>query len=218
MENILQSFTSTGLVPVFNHRDPEVGCLVVQACYDAGLRVFEWTNRGSEAGKIFPAIHEYIRQNCPGMWLGVGSVFDGETCRTFHRMGASFIVSPVLEPEMAKTCMELSIPWIPGCGTATEIHQALKWGARLVKIFPGDSVGGPGFVKAVLGPIPSVKIMPTGGVSPDEDNLKAWFKAGVYCVGMGSRLFTSELIQDRTRLTDEIRSAIGMIERIRSAG
>jgi 2-dehydro-3-deoxyphosphogluconate aldolase/(4S)-4-hydroxy-2-oxoglutarate aldolase len=134
-------------------------------------------------------------------------------------MGASFIVSPVLDPDLADTCKELKVLWIPGCGTVTEIHQAQKWGAGIVKIFPGDAVGGPGFVKAVLGPMPWAQIMPTGGVSPDEGNLKAWFTAGVCCVGMGSQLFTKERTgdPDPEKLTSEIRKTIHIIEECRKS-
>ena len=216
MKTIADSFKVSGLVPVFNHKDPETGFRVVQACYDAGLRVFEWTNRGEEASLLFGMIKEYIDKHCRGMILGAGSVFDAETCRKFHSMGAGFIVSPILEPEMSLACKEVKVPWIPGCGTLTEIHQALKWGATIVKIFPGDSVGGPGFVKAVRGPMPWVQIMPTGGVSPDYENLKAWFDAGVVCVGMGSKLFTKDLILDGPRLAEAVHHTLDMITRIRN--
>jgi len=214
MENIRNQIVSGGMVPVFNHTDQEIACRVVKACYDGGLRVFEWTNRGVEAEGMFKVVKEFISKNCPGMLLGVGSVFDGDTCRRFHAMGASFIVSPVVDPEMAKACKELKVMWIPGCGTVTEIFQAQKWGAGIVKIFPGDAVGGPGFVKAVLGPMPWAQIMPTGGVSPEPDNLKAWFKAGVCCVGMGSKLFTKERINDpdSEKLVLEIKIVMQTIE------
>ena len=215
MEGVKEIIVAGGMVPVFNHKDPEVGCRVVQACYDAGLRVFEWTNRGAEAEGLFKVIKGYIDTNCTGMILGAGSVFDGETVKRFHGMGASFIVSPVLEPEMALACKKLKMMWIPGCGTATEIHQANKWGAEIVKIFPGDSAGGPGFVKAVLGPMPWAQIMPTGGVSPDIDNLKAWFDAGVCCVGMGSKLFKKELIAVQASLTTAIKTTLELIREIR---
>jgi 2-dehydro-3-deoxyphosphogluconate aldolase/(4S)-4-hydroxy-2-oxoglutarate aldolase len=216
MNKVVDSIRDAGMVPVFNHKDPETGYCVVQACYDAGLRVFEWTNRGEEATVMFKTIKEYIDKHCPGMILGAGSVFDPETCRKFHSMGAGFIVSPILEPEMSLACKEVKVLWIPGCGTLTEIHQALKWGATIVKIFPGDSVGGPGFVRAVRGPMPWVQIMPTGGVSPDYDNLKAWFDAGVCCVGMGSKLFTKELIADGAQLTEKVKNTMEMISEIRS--
>lgn len=217
MNRIKEIIVSGGMVPVFNHADKEMAFRVVKACYDAGLRVFEWTNRGAEAAGLFKIIREYIDKNCSGMLLGAGSVFDGETCRKFHGMGASFIVSPVMDPDMAKACKELKVLWIPGCGTVTEIHQAQKCGAGIVKIFPGDAVGGPGFVKAVLGPMPWAQIMPTGGVSPDPENLKAWFKSGVCCVGMGSQLFTKERISDPdpANLVSEIRKILKIIEECR---
>jgi len=215
MNKLLDTIKDAGMVPVFNHKDPETGYRVVQACYDAGLRVFEWTNRGEGAAVLFGMVKQYMADRCTGMLLGAGSVFDADTCRQFRFMGADFIVSPILDPEMSLSCKELKIPWIPGCGTLTEIHQAQKWGAEIVKIFPGDAVGGPGFVKAVLGPMPWAQIMPTGGVSPDHDNLKAWFDAGVVCVGMGSKLFTKELIRDGPRLTETVRSTLELIGKIR---
>jgi 2-dehydro-3-deoxyphosphogluconate aldolase/(4S)-4-hydroxy-2-oxoglutarate aldolase len=206
------------MVPVFNHTDQEVALRIVKACYDAGLRVFEWTNRGAEAEGMFRVIKQFVDSDCPGMVLGVGSIFDGFTCRKFHAMGAGFVVSPVIDPELAKVCDELELLWIPGCGTVTEIYQAYKWGASIVKIFPGDAVGGPGFVKAVLGPMPWAQIMPTGGVSPDPDNLRAWFKSGVCCVGMGSQLFTPDRINSRNPdgLISEIKKSLNIIKECRT--
>jgi 2-dehydro-3-deoxyphosphogluconate aldolase/(4S)-4-hydroxy-2-oxoglutarate aldolase len=217
IEEISDLIIAGGMVPVFNNSDKEVAFRVVKACYDAGLRVFEWTNRGVEAAGMFKVIKEFIDRNCPDMILGAGSVFDGENCRKFQQMGASFIVSPILDPDMAAECKELKILWIPGCGTITEIHQAQKWGAGIVKIFPGDAVGGPGFVKAVLGPMPWAQIMPTGGVSPDPENLNAWFNAGVCCVGMGSQLFTKARIADKDpeNLVAEIRTTLNHIKECR---
>lgn len=214
MDRVKELIISGRMVPVFNHKDREIGFRVIQSCYDAGLHVFEWTNRGNEAADLFVQMKNYVDRNCPGMVLGAGSVFDGETAGRFIEKGASFIVSPVLEPEMGRVCKDLKTLWIPGCGTVTEIHQALKWGAGIVKIFPGDAVGGPAFVKAVLGPMPWAPIMPTGGVSPDHDNLKAWFGAGVCCVGMGSKLFTRELIADGPFLTGTIRKTLEIIRNL----
>jgi 2-dehydro-3-deoxyphosphogluconate aldolase / (4S)-4-hydroxy-2-oxoglutarate aldolase len=216
-KEIKEVIISGGMVPVFNHADQETAFRVVKACYDAGLKVFEWTNRGPEAIVLFRIIKDFIHKNCPGMILGAGSLFDGEACRKFHALGASFIVSPVLEPEMARVCKELDILWIPGCGTVTEIHQAQKWGAEIVKIFPGDAVGGPGFVKALLGPMPWAQVMPTSGVSPDPENLKAWFRSGVCCVGMGSQLFTRERIndQDPESIISEIKKTLKIINECR---
>jgi 2-dehydro-3-deoxyphosphogluconate aldolase/(4S)-4-hydroxy-2-oxoglutarate aldolase len=217
MDKIKDKITEGGMVPVFNHKDEQVAYRVVKACYDVGLRVFEWTNRGAEAAGMFKLVKKFIDQNCPGMVLGVGSIFDGDGVRSFHEMGASFIVSPIIDPDMARVCKDLNILWIPGCGTVTEIFMAQKSGAEIVKIFPGDAVGGPAFVKAVLGPMPWSLIMPTGGVSPQNENLRAWFKAGVCCVGMGSQLFTAERISnpDPENLILEIRKTLNIIQECR---
>lgn len=214
MSVIEKAISECRLVPVFNHPDAETGCRVVQACYDAGLRVFEWTNRGEHAADNFLIVKEYINQHCPGFYLGAGSIFDAKTCREFYQKGADFIVSPILDPDIASACNELKILWIPGCGTLTEIHQAQKWGAGIIKIFPGDAVGGPGFVQSILSPMPWARLMPTGGVSPDYINLKAWFDAGVVCVGMGSKLFTPDLVSDTMLLTRKIKEVREIIEEI----
>ena len=123
------------------------------------------------------------------MMLGVGSVIDAGTTALYLQLGANFIVSPLINAEMAKTCNRRKVAWMPGCGSVTEINYAEELGAEVVKIFPGSQVGGPSFVKAVKGPLPWSSIMPTGGVSPTEENLKEWFEAGVHCVGIGSKLF-----------------------------
>jgi 2-dehydro-3-deoxyphosphogluconate aldolase/(4S)-4-hydroxy-2-oxoglutarate aldolase len=162
-------------------------------------------------------VKEFADRNCPDMLLGAGSVLSEETCRQFREMGASFIVSPAMDPDMAKVCNELEVLWIPGCGTVTEIHQAQKWGAGIVKIFPGDAVGGPAFIKAVLGPMPWSQIMPTGGVSPDPENIGSWFSAGACCLGMGSQLFTKERISDPDPrdLVSAIKSTMNIIRECR---
>ncbi len=217
MNELLEIIKSSGLVPVFNHDDPVTAKRVIRACYDAGLRVFEWTNRGDQAMLIFSRIIHYVKDEMPEMIVGVGSVFNGGTARDYVLLGAMFIVSPVLDPGLSETCKELDVLWIPGAGTATEIYQARKWGASIIKIFPGDAVGGPAFVKAILGPMPDVQLMPTGGVSPTRENLAGWFNAGVCCVGIGSKLFTRELVEDEdsTKLIESIRGALEIIGEIR---
>ncbi|MCD6332423.1 MAG: bifunctional 4-hydroxy-2-oxoglutarate aldolase/2-dehydro-3-deoxy-phosphogluconate aldolase, partial [Bacteroidales bacterium] len=208
---------NTGMVPVFNHPDPDTAFRVVKACYDAGLHVFEWTNRGNEALSVFRQLVKSRKHDFPEMLLGTGSVYDGETAREFVSFGADFIVSPVLDPGLADTCKQLEVLWIPGTGTLTEIYQAQKWGADIIKIFPAQSIGGPEFVKAILGPMPWAQIMPTGGVTPDPDNLKAWFDSGVCGVGMGSKLFTKSLVEnsDPGPLSKKIRQTLQLIESLR---
>ena len=165
----------TGMIPVFYHKDAEVCKNVVKACYDGGIRVFEFTNRGDFAHEVFNEINKWAIQACPEMIMGVGSVIDQGTASLYIQIGTNFIVSPLIDEDMAKVCNRRKIAWSPGCGSVTEINRAHELGAEVVKIFPGSSVGGPDFVSGVKGPMPWASIMPTGGVSPDETNLRGWF-------------------------------------------
>ena len=184
----------TGLVPVFYHKDVDVCKQVVKACYEGGVRVFEFTNRGDFATLVFAELNKWSLEECPEMMLGVGSVIDEGTAAMYIALGANFIVSPIVDEAMARVCNKRKVAWSPGCGSVTEIARAHELGSEVVKIFPGSQVGGPEFVKAVKGPMPWSSIMPTGGVSPDKENLEKWFKAGVTCVGMGSQLFPNEVL------------------------
>ena len=186
----------TGMVPVFYHKDAGVCKNVVKACYDGGVRVFEFTNRGDFATLVFAELNRWTIENCPEMIMGVGSVIDEGTAAMYLALGANFIVSPVIDEGTARVCNKRKVAWSPGCGSVTEINRAHELGAEVVKIFPGTQVGGPDFVKAVKGPMPWASVMPTGGVTPDENNLKAWFQAGVTCVGMGSQLFPGDVLKD----------------------
>ncbi len=205
----------TGIVPVFYHKDLELCKKVLKACYDGGVKVFEFTNRGDYAHEVFGELNKWAAKETPDMMLGVGSVVDAGTTSLYIQLGASFIVSPILNAEMAKVCNRRKIAWSPGCGSLTEIGYAEELGAEVVKIFPGTEVGGPSFVKAVKGPFPWTSIMPTGGVEPTEDNLSAWFKAGVHCVGMGSQLVTKDILanNDWAALTDKVKSALAIVKK-----
>ena len=187
----------TGMVPVFYNKDIEVCKQVVKACYEGGVRVFEFTNRGDFAHEVFAEISKWVVKEAPEMILGVGSVIDSATAALYIQLGSNFIVSPLIDEDTARFCNRRKIAWSPGCGSVTEINKAHELGAEVVKVFPGSSVGGPDFVSGVKGPMPWASIMPTGGVSPDEANLKGWFKAGVHCVGMGSQLFPKYVIENK---------------------
>ena len=193
--NVALTMEVTGLVPLFYHHDPEVCREVITACHAGGDRVFEFTNRGDFAHEVFAEIRKWAFRELPDMMIGAGSVQDAPTAAIFLQMGADFIVTPSLCPEVAKICNRRKVLWISGCGTVTEISQAEELGAEIVKIFPGSSVGGPSFVKAIKGPCPWTSIMPTGGVEPTEENLGKWFGAGVTCVGMGSALVTDKIVK-----------------------
>lgn len=206
------------MIPVFYHKDAEVCKNVVKACYDGGIRVFEFTNRGDFAHEVFNEINKWAIRECPEMIMGVGSVIDQGTASLYIQIGTNFIVSPLIDEDMAKVCNRRKIAWSPGCGSVTEINRAHELGAEVVKIFPGSSVGGPDFVSGVKGPMPWASIMPTGGVSPDEANLKGWFKAGVHCVGMGSQLFPKDVIESGNYqvITDKCREALAIIKKLRA--
>ena len=205
----------TGIVPVFYNKDLELCKKVLKACYDGGVKVFEFTNRGDYAHEVFGELNKWAAKEAPEMMLGVGSVVDAGTTSLYIQLGASFIVSPILNAEMAKVCNRRKIAWSPGCGSLTEIGYAEELGAEVVKIFPGTEVGGPSFVKAVKGPFPWTSIMPTGGVEPTEENLSAWFKAGVHCVGMGSQLVTKDILanSDWASLTEKVKNAPAIVKK-----
>ena len=185
---------STGIVPVFYNKDAALTKKVVKACYDGGIRAFEFTNRGDGAHKVFEELIAFVRENCPEMVLGAGTVLDAPTAALYIQMGADFIVSPCIVDEIIPLANRRGVPYSPGCGTVSEIVHAQERGCDLVKVFPAGTVGGPAFVKNVLAPLPWAMIMCTGAVEPTEDNLKAWAKSGVTAVGMGSKLFPKDLI------------------------
>lgn len=181
----------TGMVPLFYHPDLAVCKAVIKACYEGGARLLEFTNRGDYAHEVFGELNKYVRQEMPDMIMGVGSVTDAGTASLYLQLGANFVVTPVLREDIALVCNRKKVLWSPGCGSLTEICRAEELGCEVVKLFPGG-IYGPSFVKAIKGPQPWTAIMPTGGVAPTEESLKAWFEAGVTCVGMGSKLMAKQ--------------------------
>jgi 2-dehydro-3-deoxyphosphogluconate aldolase/(4S)-4-hydroxy-2-oxoglutarate aldolase len=208
---------ATGVVPVFFNANVEISKSVVKACYDGGIRVFEFVNRGDFAHEVFSELNKFAIKELPGMILGVGSVVEPATAALYIQAGAHFVVSPLLNEEMAKICNRRGIAWAPGCGTISEINKAQELGAEIVKLFPASEIGGPSFVKAVKGPMPWTNIMPTGGVDTSESNLKGWFNAGVTCVGMGSNLFPKDIIEkgDFKALTQKVKELMNTIGKVR---
>lgn len=193
---VIQLMEETGLVPLFYSPDIELSKKVLKACYDGGARLLEFTARGDFAYKVFEQLNLYALENLPGLALGVGSITDGAAASLYVQMGANFIVTPSLRKDIAKICNRRKILWSPGCSSLTEINSAEELGCEVVKLFPG-SVLGPEFVKAIKGPQPWTKVMPTGGVNTNKDNLKEWFDSGVTCVGMGSKLISNKIIQNK---------------------
>jgi 2-dehydro-3-deoxyphosphogluconate aldolase/(4S)-4-hydroxy-2-oxoglutarate aldolase len=207
-----------GIVPVFSHGDADVARHVVEACARAGATVVEFTNRADRALAVFSNVEEWCASACPDVVLGVGSIVDSPTAAQYIGAGASFVVGPVLDEETARLCNARKVPYLPGCGTASEIHRAEVLGAEIVKIFPGDAVGGPAFVRSVRGPCPWTDLMPTGGVEPTRESLLAWFAAGIACAGIGSNLITKELLRakDWAGLTRKVKETLEIASAVRA--
>ncbi|MBN2236915.1 MAG: bifunctional 4-hydroxy-2-oxoglutarate aldolase/2-dehydro-3-deoxy-phosphogluconate aldolase [Bacteroidales bacterium] len=206
----------TGMVPLFYNKDIEVSKQVLKACYNGGARLMEFTARGDFAHEVFGELTKYAIKELPGMIMGVGSVTDASAASRFMSLGANFIVTPVLREDIAIVCNRRKVLWSAGCGTLTEIAKAEELGCEIVKLFPGD-IYGPQFVKGIKGPQPWTSIMPTGGVSPNKENLKAWFDAGVICVGMGSQLISKDILvnKDYKKLEQDVKAALTIIKEVR---
>lgn len=213
---VAQTMEHTGLVPLFYHSDIELGKKIMEACYKGGARVIEFTSRGDFAHEVFGELSKFCEENLPSMIIGIGSVIDAAEASLYMQMGANFVVTPVLREDIAIVCNRRKVLWSPGCGTLTEIANAEELGCEIVKLFPGGSYGAD-FVKAIKGPCPWTKIMPTGGVSTDKRNLEAWFKAGVTCVGIGSKLISKEILEskDFPRLEKNVKDTLALIQLIR---
>ena len=191
---VITAMQETGMVAVFYNSDIEIAKNVLKACYQGGVRAFEFTNRGDFAHEVFGELVKFSSKECPEMILGVGSIVDAPTAALYIQLGANFIVGPLFNPEIAKVANRRLVPYTPGCGSVSEVGFAQEAGCDLCKVFPGDVLGA-SFVKGLKAPMPWSNLMVTGGVKPEEANLKAWFDAGVTCVGMASNLFPAELIK-----------------------
>ena len=216
-EKIIGVMRETGIVPLFTHDNPEEGLQVVQTAYEAGVRTFEFTNRRANSFEVFSYIIKN-RSKFPELLLGIGTIMDGPTTKKFIDAGADFIISPILKPEMGVVCHEHNKLWIPGCATLTEAVTARDLGAGVIKLFPG-SVLGPEFVKSIMPVVPDLVLMITGGVEPTRESLGAWFGAGATCVGMGSQLFSKEILQTKNwdLLRKRIAESLAIAKEVRSA-
>ncbi len=216
--DVYRRMIDIGIIPVFYHDDVETAKKIVRACAAGGATAIEFTNRGDGAHLAFAELVRWTQKELPDVMLGIGSVLDGPTCALYIACGANFIVGPIFSREAAEAANRRKVAYIPGCGSATEISDAEACGCEIVKIFPAGQVGGPAFVKAILGPCPWTSIMPTGGVDPTEENLSAWFNAGVVCVGIGSKLIRKDLVQagDFETLKIETAKVLQLVKKIRA--
>jgi 2-dehydro-3-deoxyphosphogluconate aldolase/(4S)-4-hydroxy-2-oxoglutarate aldolase len=214
---VLNAMIDTGLVPIFYHSDLAVAKKVIAACAEGGAQLVEFTNRGDRAWNIFNALVAFFESANPSLILGVGSVMDAPTAAMYIASGANFVVSPILNPEIARVCNRRKVVHVPGCGTVSEISTAEELGAEIVKIFPAAQMGGPGFVKAVRGPMSWVRIMPTGGVDATKEDIHAWVEAGTACLGIGSKLIRKDLVAagDYEAIRENVRQVLEWIQEAR---
>jgi 2-dehydro-3-deoxyphosphogluconate aldolase / (4S)-4-hydroxy-2-oxoglutarate aldolase len=215
---VLNTMHAVGIVPVFYAADAAVAIAVAKACAIGGLNLFEFTNRGDFAWQVFAELERFCAKELPQMITGVGSIVDAATAALYINNGANFVVGPTLSADVGRTCNRRKVAYSPGCGSVSEISQAEELGCEIVKVFPGKEVGGPGFVRMVRGPMPWTSLMPTGGVEPTEESLRAWFDAGVACVGMGSNLIPADLVKkkDYDGIARAVAAAIALVKRIRA--
>ena len=215
--HVLNKMVGIGLVPVFYHQDAAAAKRIVAACAAGGAQVVEFTNRGDLAFQVFSELVRHFAEAEPEVILGVGSVVDPGTAALYLSCGANFVVGPVLNPEVARVCNRRKVAYSPGCGSASEISAAEELGVEICKVFPGAQVGGPAFVKAVLGPCPWTRIMPTGGVDATEENVTAWIQAGASCLGIGSKLVRKDLVAagDYGAITTKTAEVIAWIKKAR---
>lgn len=211
---IYQTMEDTVIIPVFHHPDPETSKHVLKACYEGGIRVFEFTNRGDYAHEVFGELTKWAATECPDMILGIGSIVDSCTASLYIQLGADFVVSPLLNPDIFKICNRRQIVHIPGCATTSEIGYAQELGAYIVKVFPGDVLG-PEFVKGIKAPMPWSNIMVTGGVAPTAENIRKWIEAGAMSLGIGSNLFPKDTISEQNweEITDRCKRALSIVKR-----
>lgn len=215
---VLNTILDGGMVPLFYNSSLDTAKQLAAALNNGGAKVLEFTNRGDFAIEVFSALVKDSIKSLPDLIIGVGSVDDASTAALYLAHGANFVVGPTFNQDVARLCNRRKVAYMPGCGSVNEIATAEEWGVEIVKIFPGESVGGPDFVKAMLGPRPWTRAMPTGGVTLAEDNLRAWFKAGVACVGMGSNLVRSDWLKagDFQSIQDSTQTVLQLIKTIRT--
>ena len=215
---VLSAMMDQSVIPVFYHPDVELCKDVIQACANGGAKCVEFTNRGDFVADVFLQVTKYFAKADPSVIMGVGSICDAPTAGIYIANGAKFVVGPLLNADVAKVCNRRGIPYSPGCGSATEIGDAQELGVEIVKVFPGSSVGGPEFVKSVMGPMPWTRIMPTGGVEPTEDSLRKWFGAGIVACGVGSNLITKKLLdaKDFKGIEENVRKIIALVKSIKA--
>jgi 2-dehydro-3-deoxyphosphogluconate aldolase/(4S)-4-hydroxy-2-oxoglutarate aldolase len=214
---VLNELIDIGLIPLFYNPDVDLSIKIIKACEKGGARAIEFTNRGDHAWEVFTEVEKQLRKDDSSIILGVGTVDDAPTAAIYIACGANFVVSPNFNEEVARLCNRHKVAYFPGCATVTEIANAEEFGVEICKAFPGSQIGGPAFIKAVMGPRPHTRIMPTGGVDVTKENIFAWIQAGACCLGMGSKLIRKDRIQagEFNTITEDVKRALQLIREAR---
>ena len=214
---IIDLIPQQGILPLYFYKDTTVSIEVLKALYAAGIRAVEYTNRGEAALSNFKEMRKVCDAELPGMYLGIGTIKNGEMAQIFIDAGADYIICPGLVESVAAVADKNKTLWVPGCMTPSEIIKAETLGARMIKLFPGNILG-PGFLSAIKEIFPGLLFMPTGGVELDRDNIASWFKAGVCAVGMGSKLITKQLLEakDYAQIVTATKEVLAIIQSIKS--
>ncbi|MBI2272721.1 MAG: bifunctional 4-hydroxy-2-oxoglutarate aldolase/2-dehydro-3-deoxy-phosphogluconate aldolase [Chitinophagaceae bacterium] len=214
---ILALIPQQGILPLYFYKDTKVSIEVLKALYSAGIRAVEYTNRGEAALQNFKEMRKVCDTELKGMYLGIGTIKNGEMAQTFIDAGTDYIICPGLVASVAAVADKNKMLWVPGCMTPSEIIQAETLGAKMIKLFPGNILG-PGFLSAIKEIFPGLLFMPTGGVELDKDNIAGWFKAGVCAVGMGSKLITKQLLEtgNYAQISQDTEKVLAIIQSIKS--
>jgi 2-dehydro-3-deoxyphosphogluconate aldolase/(4S)-4-hydroxy-2-oxoglutarate aldolase len=215
--DVINTILDIGLVPLFYNGQVETAIEIVSACARGGARAVEFTNRGEMAYPVFTELVQHFAKADPSVILGTGSIMDAPTAALYLAAGANFVVGPSFNPDVARLCNRRKILYMPGCATETEIANAEEMGAEICKIFPGEAVGGPSFISAVMAPCPWHRLLPTGGVDATAESISAWIKAGAAAVGMGSKLITAQAVKahDFDSIGNKVAQCIGWIKQTR---
>jgi 2-dehydro-3-deoxyphosphogluconate aldolase/(4S)-4-hydroxy-2-oxoglutarate aldolase len=216
---IAEHIYKQGVLPLMSHPDMDTCLRLIRASYKAGVRIIEFACRNDNAREVFERIMEYAAKELPGFIVGVGTIIKKADAEKYAELGAAFIVAPIIDTGVGSYCSSKNIFWCPGAATLTEIVHAHELGADLVKIFPAETLGGPAFVKAIKAPCPWVKLMPTGGVTVEESNLRDWFNAGADCLGIGSALFNKQIVSSASEeeMTAHIAGLLSNVRKARTA-
>jgi 2-dehydro-3-deoxyphosphogluconate aldolase/(4S)-4-hydroxy-2-oxoglutarate aldolase len=213
---LLKLIPEQGILPLYFNKDEETSVQLLRSLYSAGIRAVEYTNRGEAALNNFKAMRKVVDSELEGMYLGIGTIKDGNMAQTFIDAGADYIICPGLVESVAEVADKHDLLWVPGCMTPSEIIKAETLGAKMVKLFPGNILG-PGFMSAIKELFPNLLFMPTGGVELDKANIEGWFKSGVCAVGMGSKLVSKDVMENKkyAELIDSTKEALEIIKSLR---